>query len=68
MPKKISFESSMQQLEEILTEMQQGNLSLDESIAQYAKAAKLIADCNKQLENAKVKIEEIEQTLPAKEI
>lgn len=61
MPKanKPSYEASMQQLEEILVRMSAEDVGLDESIELYAKAAKLIQDCNDMLNDARRRVEEI---------
>ncbi len=59
----ISFETSISELEAILEKMSGEETSLEESIELYAKAAALVADCNKQLANASVKVEEISALL-----
>ncbi|MEF9983787.1 MAG: exodeoxyribonuclease VII small subunit [Oscillospiraceae bacterium] len=59
MKKKLSFEESVLQLEEIITKMDSGDITLDESLQKYKDAIELIANCNKLLENAKLKVETI---------
>ncbi len=52
-----TFEKSYSRLEEILEEMNSGALSLDNSLALYTEAEKLIAYCNTRLTAAEEKIE-----------
>lgn len=59
-----TFESAMQSLEDMLAKMTDNDVTLDESIEMYAKAAQLINICDKQLNNAKVKLEEIDAKWP----
>ncbi|MEG0898749.1 MAG: exodeoxyribonuclease VII small subunit [Oscillospiraceae bacterium] len=59
MKKKLSFEESVLQLEEIITQMDSGDITLDESLQKYKEAIELISNCNKFLESAKLKVETI---------
>ncbi len=59
MAEKLNFEKSMQHLEEIAQELEQGELSLDEAMELYAQAAKLILSCQKKLDTAHLKFEKI---------
>jgi exodeoxyribonuclease VII small subunit len=56
-PGEPSFEKTFIRLEEILEKMNSGNLSLDESLTFFEEADKLIASCNKKLNDAERKIE-----------
>lgn len=53
----ISFESAFERLEAILQLMNTGAISLDESLKLYEEADRLIAICNKRLNEAERKIE-----------
>ena len=53
---KSSFEENMEKLENIVTELENGNLNLDESINKFEEGIKLSKECNKILENAEKKI------------
>ena len=64
---KINFETSVSELETILEKMSGDETPLDESIELYAKAASLVADCNKMLANASVRVEEINTLLEKNE-
>ncbi len=56
------FEESYARLEEILEKMNSGKVSLDESLKLYEEADKLIASCNKRLNEAEKKIETLLKT------
>lgn len=53
---KSSFEDNMEKLEKIVTELEKGNLNLDDSIAKFEEGIKISKDCNKILEDAEKKI------------
>ena len=59
MSKKAEFESSIAELEKIVEKLESGNVTLNESIELYQKGIKLSEECNVILENAKQKIEYI---------
>lgn len=61
--KSPDFEAAMQQLEQILDQLEGGEVSLDTSIELYAEAAQLICDGNQKLKNAQVQIQEIDDAL-----
>lgn len=61
--KEASFEQAMQELEDILQEMSDDGISLEESIEMYARAATLINSCDKKLNKATLKVQEIEEKL-----
>lgn len=49
---KKTFENSIHELENIITELESGSLDLDASISKYTEAMKLIEYCEKKLNNA----------------
>lgn len=57
----MNFEESIKQLEEIAKKLESGNCSLDESIELYEKALTLTKECSNVLENAKLKITNINE-------
>lgn len=59
MAEKMTFEQSMQRLEQIAATLERGETGLEESMQLYAQAAKLIASCRKKLDAAQLKIEQI---------
>ncbi len=60
---KLTFESASKQLDEILQEMENEETGLDKTIELYSKAADLIAFCNKAVNTAQIKIDEINAKL-----
>lgn len=56
MKEEINFETSMEQLEKIVQELEKGDLNLDDSIKKFEEGMKISKDCNKFLENAEKKI------------
>ena len=53
---KKNFEQSMQDLEKIVTELEKGDLNLDESVKKFEEGMKLAKQCNNMLEKAEKKI------------
>ena len=56
------FEQSIKELEAILTKMEQGQISLSDSLAQYEQGIKLIRQCQGALDKAEQTIENLNQT------
>jgi len=54
--KQPGFEESLKQLEEIVTQIEQGKISLEESIEKYAQGIELIRKCRATLNEAEKKI------------
>lgn len=54
---KFSYETAFQRLEKILSVLNEGTVSLDESLQLFEEANQLIGSCSKQLNNAERKIE-----------
>ena len=53
---KENFEESMKKLETIVTELENGNLNLYESVKKFEEGMKIAKQCNNILENAEKKI------------
>lgn len=51
MEKKKKFEDQVKELEKIINELENGNTDLEESIAKYTKAMKLVKECDERLKN-----------------
>ena len=56
---KKSFEESMAELDKIVERLENGNLTLDESIKEFASGMELIKDCRDTLTNARQKVMKI---------
>ncbi len=54
--KDFDFEKSIKELEKIANNLENEQISLDESIALFEKGVKLSKDCSEYLESAKQKI------------
>ena len=60
MKKELSFEEALKELEDIVIKLEKGDISLDEAIKAYEKGSALNEQCEKRLNEAKLKVEEIE--------
>jgi exodeoxyribonuclease VII small subunit len=55
--KPVSFEQSLADLETLVTKMETGDLSLDESLAAFESGVKLTRDCQTMLDEAQQKVQ-----------
>ena len=53
----IKFEEALKKLEKIVSDLETGDMSLDESLSKYEEGIKLSKICSRQLEAAKSKVE-----------
>ncbi|MBN3037865.1 MAG: exodeoxyribonuclease VII small subunit [Candidatus Omnitrophica bacterium] len=53
----IKFEEALKKLEKIVTELESGKLSLDESLKKYEEGVKLSRLCHKTLQTAQKKVQ-----------
>lgn len=56
---EMSFEESLKELEEIVDNLEKGQLSLDESLMLFEKGIKLVRECNAKLKSAQQKMEKL---------
>ena len=63
---KLSFEQCLEQLDELVREMESGNIPLEEMIAKFEEGTALAALCHEKLNSLKQKIEMLRnpRTLP----
>ena len=54
---KKTFENALQTLEDITRELEEGNLSLEESLKKFNEGVKLADFCNKKLEESQIKVD-----------
>ncbi|HEX4036629.1 MAG TPA: exodeoxyribonuclease VII small subunit [Acidobacteriaceae bacterium] len=52
-----TFEESLTRLEEIVAQLERGELSLEESVRLFEEGTQLSAECRKQLEEAEGRVE-----------
>lgn len=57
--KKVSFEEGIEQLEAIIKDLEQGNVSLDDMVKKYSDGMVLAKNCMEQLETAEANIDMI---------
>ncbi len=56
-PAKVDFEKALKELEDIAASLEEGDISLDESIRQFEKGMNLAKFCRDRLDEAEKKIE-----------
>lgn len=68
------FEKSLQHLEKIVSQMESGELGLEESLEQFEKGIKLARNCQDKLANAELRVEQLieknglQQTIPFEDL
>ena len=55
--KKIDFESSLEQLQQLVEQMEEGELSLEDSLKAFEKGIKLTRECQQALQEAEQKVQ-----------
>ena len=56
MKKNMKFEEALELLEDIVRKLENGSLSLDESLKKFEEAVELVKFCNAKLESAEQKV------------
>lgn len=54
---KINFEQALEQLQQVVGDLEEGQLSLSDSLEAYEKGVQLLKVCHKELDNAEQKIQ-----------
>ncbi|MHB8625022.1 MAG: exodeoxyribonuclease VII small subunit [Aggregatilineales bacterium] len=62
LPPNLTFEQAYQELESIVTRLEAGNLSLDESLTLFERGQRLSTWCEDQLNNAELRITQLSDT------
>ena len=57
--KEVSFEDKIRELEDIVKELESGEVNLDMAIEKYTKAMKLAKECSDRLNSATEKVNKI---------
>ena len=57
--KKIDFESSLKKLESIVAKLEDENINLEDSVKSFEAGINLVKECQKQLEEAELKVKEL---------
>jgi exodeoxyribonuclease VII small subunit len=58
---KLSFEQAIKKLTDIVSKIEDGQISLEQSLSQYEQGMELIKHCQSILQKAEKKIEQISQ-------
>jgi exodeoxyribonuclease VII small subunit len=58
-PNAASFETSLNELEKLVKELESGDLPLDRSLALFSRGMQLSETCRKQLEEAETRVEQL---------
>ena len=58
---KLSFEQAIKKLTDIVSKIEDGQISLEQSLTQYEQGMELIKHCRNILQKAEKKIEQISQ-------
>lgn len=58
-PKKLTFEESMQRLEQIVRTMERGDAPLEESLKLFQEGTELVRNCNQLLDAAQLQVKTI---------
>jgi exodeoxyribonuclease VII small subunit len=56
---KLSFEEALEQLEDIVSKLEDGSINLEESIEEYTRGVHLKNHCETKLKEATLKVEQI---------
>jgi len=54
-----NFEKALTELEKLVEEMEQGNLSLEDSLKRFEKGISLSSECQQALQNAELKVKKL---------
>ena len=57
--KEVKFEDKIKELEEIVNELELGEIDLDSSIEKYTRAMKLVNECDEKLKNIEEQVNKI---------
>ena len=58
---KMSFEASMERLEQIVRAMERGDVPLEQSLALFQEGTELVNNCQKLLDNARIQVRKVMQ-------
>lgn len=62
LPEDLTFEAALAQLEEIVTRLEEGDLTLAESVALFERGQLLTAFCQKTLDEAELRVRQLTET------
>lgn len=56
---ELSFEQRLEELDKVVTDLESGELSLDDMLGRYEYGMKLVASCQQRLADAELQVTEI---------
>ena len=59
---RTGFEANIRRLEQIVSQLEKGDIELEKSLKLYAEGARLVEACRKQLADAETQIEKLRPT------
>lgn len=62
MVEKLTFEEAMQKIEEVVSKLENGGATLDETVELYKQGTELSVLCNKMIDEAEQKIKVLAKT------
>lgn len=57
--KEVKFEDKVKELEQIINELESGEIDLEDSIEKYTKAMKLVSECDEKLKSIEEQVNKI---------
>ncbi len=58
-PEEMTFEEAFAELEQVVTQLEGGQLALEDSLALFERGQALAAACRRKLDQAELKVEQI---------
>mgnify|MGYP001230470025 FL=1 len=55
----VNFETSLQKLEKIIEKLEDGDISLEDSVKSFEEGIGLVKECQKQLSKAELKVKKL---------
>ena len=57
----ISFEDAIDELEDIVVKLEEGEVDLDSLVSEYRRGAKLLSHCRSKVSSAEIHIKEVDE-------
>ena len=64
----LSFEQALKELEQIVEKLERGEVSLDDAVAAYERGSKLKQQCQKRLDEARLRVDQIRAAKGSSEV
>lgn len=64
----LSFEAALKELEQIVDQLERGEVSLDDAVAAYERGSELKKQCQTRLDEARLKVDKIRAAKASPEI